>query len=176
MNPLDVFLGLVMIFFILLGIYRGLFRELLSLLGFILSLYLAIRFYNPLAHWAVQWFPSLPTLVSISSFLSIFIAALSVTAISGVIFKRLVIIADLRATDRFLGGVFGLIKAFLINALIVVFIVAFTPHGERLVKRSTLAMTTQQVTTAILKFAPPELKHKFLNRWYGIREKEGRHD
>lgn len=176
MNPLDVLLGLIILFFVILGLYRGFFREILSLLGFILGLYLALRFYAPLAHWVLQWFPSFPTLVNVFSFATIFLATVLMAAIVGVIFKKLIIIADLNVTDRLLGGLFGLIKAFLINALVVLFLVAFVPRGGKLVRSSPLAKTTQRLTQVVLRFAPSELKHKFFNEWQKIDPLEGRDD
>jgi membrane protein required for colicin V production len=176
MNPLDVLLGYIVLFFVILGLYRGFFREILSLLGFILGLYLALHFYAPLAHWALQWFSSFPALVNVFSFVIIFLATVLLAAVVGVIFKKLIIIADLKVTDRLLGGLFGLTKAFLINALIVIFLVAFAPQGEKLVRNSPLAKTTQRLTQIVLRFAPPELKHKFFNKWQKINSVEERHD
>jgi len=176
MNPLDILLGLIILFFAILGLYRGFFREILSLLGFILGLYLALHFYAPLAHWALQWFSSFPVLVKVFSFATIFLATVLMATIVGVIFKKLIIVADLKVTDRLLGGLLGLTKAFIINALIVIFLVAFAPRGEKLVRNSPLAKTTQRLTQVIWRFAPPELKHKFFNKWQKINSLEERND
>ena len=177
MNPLDALLGLIILFFGILGLYRGFFREIMSLLGFILGLYLALHFYASLAHWALQWFPSFPVLVKVFSFASIFLATVLMTGIVGVIFRKLIVVADLKATDRLLGGLLGLTKAFIINALIVFFLITFTPQGEKMVRHSPLAQTTQRLTQVIWRFAPSELKHKFFNKWRKINSlEEKRHD
>ncbi len=176
MNPLDILLGLIILFFVILGLYRGFFREIMSLLGFILGLYLALHFYAPLAHWAIKWFPSFPALVNVFSFLIIFLTTVLLAAGVGVIFKKLIIIADLKITDRLLGGLFGFGKAFLINSLIVIFLVAFVPQGEKLVRNSPLAKTTQHLTQIVLRFAPPELKHKFFNGQQKTNSMEEGHD
>ncbi len=165
LTPLDVLMALIMVFFLGLGVYRGLFREILSLLGYGAGIYLAAHYYAPLAKWAMQWFPSFPSLVYIFSFFIILVGVVFVTGIMGVIFRKLVIMGDLRTTDRILGGLFGLLKAFLINAFIVIVLVSFVPWGRDMVKKSPVARGTHTLTRAALNLAPSELKNKFLTEW-----------
>ena len=165
LTPLDVLMVLIIVFFLVLGVYRGLFREIMSLVGYIAGVYLAAHYYSPLAKWALRWFPSFPSLVYIFSFFIILVGVVLLTGILGVIFRKLVIIGDLRITDRILGGIFGLIKAFLINAFIVIILVSFVPWGREMVKKSPVARGTQTLTKAALQLAPSELKNKFLTEW-----------
>ncbi len=171
-TPLDVLMALIILFFVSLGVYRGLFREILSLIGFVAGVYLAAYYYAPLAKWALQWFPSFPALVSVFSFFLIFIAVVSLMALLGVIFRKLLVLGNLNVMDRVLGGAFGLLKAFLLNAFIVIILVSLVPWGGKMVKRSPLARGTQYLTRTALQFAPPELKNKFLTRWRRILEGE----
>ncbi len=169
-TPLDVAMAFIILLFVSMGIYRGLFREILSLIGFVAGIYLAAYYYTPLAKWAMQWFPSFPALVNIFSFFLILVAVVFVMGILGVVFRKLLIIGDLNIMDRMLGGAFGLLKALLINAFIIILLVTFVPWGGKMVEKSPLARGTQYLTKTAIKFAPPELKNKFLNKWTRIFE------
>ena len=167
-TPLDVAMAFIILFFVSLGTYRGLFREILSLIGFVAGIYLAAYYYAPLAKWALQWFPSFPALVNIFSFFFILAIVVFAMGVLGVVFRKLLVIGELNVVDRMLGGAFGLLKAFLINAFIVILLVTFTSWGGKIVEKSPLARETQYLTKTAIKFAPPELKNKFFTRWRSI--------
>ena len=171
-SPLDALLVTITLFFILLGIYRGLFREFLSLIGFLLGLYFAAHNYGKLAKWIIKWFPSFPALVNICSFLAILAVTVFIIAIIGVIFRRLLLLAELKSTDRILGGAFGLVKALFINAFIIILLVTFVPRGNTLVQRSPLARNTYSMVKMAMTFASSDMKHKFLYKWEKGSSKE----
>lgn len=164
-SPLDALLVTITTFFIFLGTYRGLFREFLSLVGFLLGVYLAAHNYTKLAKWTIRWFPSFPVLVNVFSFMIIFVMTVFIAAIIGVMFRKLLLIGNLRSTDRVLGGVLGLMKALLINAFIIILLVVFVPGGNTLVRQSPLARNTYGAVKLAMTFASPEIRHKFLYKW-----------
>jgi len=172
MSPLDLLIIFIAIFFTALGIYRGLLREILSLVGFVIAIIVASHNYNHLASYLLQWFPKFFALVNILSFVVIFFCVVLLAALVGSVMRRLLIVGDLKLMDRFLGGIFGLIKAFIVNAFIVILIVTFVPQGGKLIKRSPIVLNTYQLTLIAIKCTPDKFKQKYINKWKMIEEKE----
>lgn len=103
-----VFLG-VLFFSMLLGAWRGLVYEVLSVLGWAVSFY------------AAQWFaPEVARLLPIQSasdpvryaaaFVLVFIASIFVAGLLAFLLKKLVEAIGLRPVDRTMGAAFGLVR------------------------------------------------------------------
>ncbi len=109
MTTLDWVLGGVLLFSLLLGAWRGLVYEVLSVLGWIAAFYVA------------QWYaPHVATLLPLQSasesvryaaaFVLIFIAAVFMTGLLAFLLKKLVQAIGLRPIDRLLGAAFGVLR------------------------------------------------------------------
>ena len=119
-TTLDWVLGGVLLFSLLLGAWRGLVYELLSVLGWAASFYVA------------QWFaPQVATLLPLQSasetvryaaaFVLIFIAAVFAAGLLAFLLKKLIDSMGLRPVDRTLGALFGVLRgAILLLAAAVV--------------------------------------------------------
>jgi membrane protein required for colicin V production len=99
----------VLVFSMLLGAWRGLVYEVLSVLGWVVSFFVA------------QWFaPDLATRLPVQSasdpiryaaaFVLIFIAAVFAAGLLAFIFKKLVAAIGLAPVDRVLGAAFGVLR------------------------------------------------------------------
>ncbi|MCX7902347.1 MAG: CvpA family protein, partial [Burkholderiaceae bacterium] len=108
----------------LLGLWRGLMRELFSLAGWVGGIVLAARFAEHFGQWLPRdlgW-PALRT--GVAAF-AIVVAAVFAAAALGWLSRRLLAAAHLSGTDRVLGALFGLVRgALLIGA--AVFLVSRT--------------------------------------------------
>ncbi len=119
-TTLDWVLGGVLLFSLLLGAWRGLVYELLSVLGWAASFYVA------------QWFaPQVATLLPLQSasepvryaaaFVLVFIAAVFAAGLLAFLLKKLIDSMGLRPVDRTLGALFGVVRgAILLLAATVV--------------------------------------------------------
>lgn len=99
------------------GIWRGLVREIVSLLGWLVAFLSAMLFAGPLAVHLPASLPS-PELRAIAAFVAIFIAALVVTTLLGVVLSHLVKAVGLGGLDRALGALFGVARGLLLLAAI----------------------------------------------------------
>ena len=113
MPAVDWILLGVLVFSTLLGAWRGLVYEVLSLLGWVA------------AFFAAQWFaPQAAVLLPITSasasfryaaaFVLVFIAAVFIAGLLTFLIKKLVESAGLRPVDRTLGAAFGLLRGVLL--------------------------------------------------------------
>ena len=113
MTTLDWILTAVLVFSLLLGAWRGLVYEVLSVLGWAASFY------------AAQWMaPQVATMLPLQSasepvryaaaFALVFIAALFAAGLLAALVKRLVNAIGLRPVDRTLGAAFGVLRGLIL--------------------------------------------------------------
>jgi membrane protein required for colicin V production len=149
------FLGVLAVS-LLIGAWRGLVYEVLSVLGWALSFYLA------------QWFaPDVATLLPLQSvsepvryaaaFVLVFIAAVFAAGLLAVLIKKLVEAVGLRPVDRTLGAAFGLLRGVILLLAVTVVINMTAFKGAVWWQESQGA----EVLSAVLKGLQPVLPEQF---------------
>ncbi len=96
-----------------LGAWRGLVREVLSILGWIIAFLAANLLAGPLGPAMPQAIPT-PELRVAAAYLAVFIGSLIVTSLAGLLLSKIVKAAGLGGLDRLLGAVFGAARGLLI--------------------------------------------------------------
>ncbi len=113
---------------LLLGVWRGIVQEVLSLAGWVVAFYVS-QLYAPLA---AAWLPmegSSQMLRYAAGFVVVFIAVLVATVLVSWVVKKLVSAVGLGLLDRLLGSIFGLMRGVVI-LLAATVIVGMTPMRE----------------------------------------------
>ena len=114
-----VFLA-VLGFSMLLGAWRGLVYEVLSVLGWAMSFYAAQYFAPTVSLW-LPLQSSSPTVLHAAAFVLVFVAAIFAAGLLAFLFKKLIESIGLRPVDRTMGAAFGLVRgAILLLAAAVV--------------------------------------------------------
>jgi membrane protein required for colicin V production len=98
---------------LLLGAWRGLVRELISILGWVIAFLAANLLAGPLGPAMPQAIPS-PELRVAAAFVAVFVVSLIVTSLAGLVLSKIVKAVGLGGLDRLLGAVFGAARALLI--------------------------------------------------------------
>ncbi|MBC7802442.1 MAG: CvpA family protein [Candidatus Parcubacteria bacterium] len=96
-----------------LGAWRGLVREVLSILGWVIAFLAANLFAGPLGTLMPQAIPT-PELRIAAAFVAVFVAALVVATLLGLLVSRIVKAVGLGGLDRMLGMLFGAARGLLI--------------------------------------------------------------
>jgi membrane protein required for colicin V production len=112
----------------LLGLWRGIVQEVLSLAGWVAAFYVS-QMYAPMA---AAWLPmegSSQMLRYAAGFVVVFIAVLVATVLVSWIVKKLVSAVGLGPLDRLLGSLFGLMRGVVI-LLAVTVLVGMTPMRD----------------------------------------------
>lgn len=141
MAAFDIFILGVLVFFLLKGVWRGLLKEICSLIGLVLGGVFAFTFHLPLAQWLRETV-SLPAQLSVwGSFLLIFLLLYLLFALVGVLLSRFVKAILLGGFNRFAGALFGLIQGGVLIALLTLALTSdIAPDALRgIVHRSQLA-------------------------------------
>jgi membrane protein required for colicin V production len=105
----------------LLGIFRGLVREVFSVAGWATGVVLAWRFAEPVGAWLpgdLAW-PALRTGVAAAGLIVI---SVFTAAIGGWLLHKVVAAAQLSGTDRVLGAAFGVLRGVLLVLIAVIFV------------------------------------------------------
>ncbi len=125
----DFIIGSLILVSSIYGFYRGLVRELISLIAWIAAFFLAIFFSPNLAvmfdpEWAGE------TLRLVFSFSAIFVGVLMFSSIVQFSLGKLVSLVGLGGLDRFLGLMFGFLRGLIISMTVLVLFREFLPLGD----------------------------------------------
>jgi membrane protein required for colicin V production len=153
MNPLDWILLGVIGASILLGLIRGFMREMISLAGWIVGIWLAVRFAASISASipvAEEW----PLARTASVAVLIVVACVFAAAFVGWLVRELIRAAKLSAADRTLGGLFGLARGVLIIALAVFLVRDTTLYREPLWRESLVLPQVEAALAFALRQFP----------------------
>jgi membrane protein required for colicin V production len=95
------------------GAWRGLVREVLAILGWVIAFLAANLFAGPLGEVMPQAIPT-PELRLAAAFIAIFLGSLVVTTLIGLLLSKAVHAVGLAGLDRLLGAMFGVARGALI--------------------------------------------------------------
>lgn len=103
----------------LIGLLRGLVREVLALIGWVVAFWVAYRYVGVAAQWMPEALPGGELARTAAGFLVLFLGTVIGAALVGAVIGQLLETTGLKPADRGLGFVFGLAR----GALVVMFLV-----------------------------------------------------
>ncbi|MCK5826035.1 MAG: CvpA family protein [Desulfuromusa sp.] len=119
MGLIDIAIVVILCIFLLKGVFRGLLKEICSLLGLLLGGVFAFTFHLPLAQFLQDTF-NLPAQLCIwGAFLSIFLLVVVLFGVIGFVLNRFVKLVFLGGFNRLAGAIFGIIQGVVILSMIV---------------------------------------------------------
>ncbi|MEJ2158739.1 MAG: CvpA family protein [Desulfobacteraceae bacterium] len=160
MNLLDIVLAAIAAYCIIRGVFRGLIKELSSIVGAMGGFYLAYTYYPLLAKNIAHWVTD-TGYQRIISFLIIFVVVFLAVSFAGIVIKYLMNIAFLGWTDRICGLFFGSVKGILIITVLLLVLTTFLPKNAAVIKRSWVAHRIIPLSAFLIKITPDEMKHSF---------------
>lgn len=145
----------------LVGLVRGLLREVLSLLVWVAAIWLALR-YVDLASIQLESLVDSPTLRLGLAFAGLFIIALSVGGLINFLLGKLVEKTGLSTADRFLGLLFGTARGIAI-VILAVLLATLTPMPrEAWWQSSVLIPGFERAATQVRALIPDDVQNSFL--------------
>ncbi len=160
MNPFDVFIILVIGYSIVRGLFRGLVKEVSSIIGVLGGFYAAYSYF-PMVAKLLSGIIQEESYLNILSFMIIFCGILLLISILGVVIKYLLNIAFLGWIDRICGVGFGLIKGVLIITVIFIILTTFLSKGTPLIKKSILAPHVIWISEQMVGLVSDDMKNDF---------------
>jgi membrane protein required for colicin V production len=143
----------------LIGIWRGLVREVFALAGWIAAIVVALLFAGEAAMLIPPSFAT-PLVRTVIAFTALFIVILVVVSIAGLLFTKAVRAVGLGLADRTLGGVFGFARGALILLVIALAAGLTAVPKEPFWREAKLAPPLETAAIAVKPYLPPALADK----------------
>ncbi|MCL5006384.1 MAG: CvpA family protein [Acidobacteria bacterium] len=158
-NWLDWVLTAIILVSVITAISKGLVGELISLASVVAGVVVAVLDYGRVAPWFEDLTRSHEIALGIS-FLILFVGTLVLGAVVAALARKLIQRAELQWFDRFLGGIFGLVRGVLVDCIVLLILMAFTIK-ERAVQKSVLATYITSGSRLVAVFMPRKVKMDF---------------
>ena len=150
LTTVDYFTLVILLISALVGISRGLFKEVLALASWFVAAWAAYHYTNYLS---TEWLSTfhLDELVSLGvSFLILFILTLRVCGLVGNIIQKIILSVGLSMTDRFLGLIFGLVRGGLV-VVVLATLAALTPIPQSIAWQKAITRPAIDMATSLIK-------------------------
>jgi membrane protein required for colicin V production len=168
MNPLDLMILATMVFLIVRGIFRGFFREVGSIAGVILGIWLATIYQPGMTEYLKAYLPHGKAL-PIISFALIFALILVACNMAGWGLKMLMKKTLLGWADRSLGAGLAVLKGIIITYLAIVLLTFFVPSKTPLIATSRLAPLVIRSYQSLVSVVSPGSYQRLKKRFLGTR-------
>ncbi|WP_301099577.1 CvpA family protein [Otariodibacter sp.] len=124
----------IIVFSLLVSLWRGFVQEVLSLVGWVLAFFIASQFYQALSQLLLQvdsvYLQKSEYLRNGIAVAILFLAVLIVSSLINALISKLVDKTGLSGTDRVLGAGFGVLRGIFIVAAILFFLDTFTQFSQ----------------------------------------------
>ncbi|MFC1536518.1 CvpA family protein [Pseudomonadota bacterium] len=137
MNFFDYILIGIVGLSVVLSLWRGFVREIISLIGLVAAFFAASRVSGQAGDFLGQWISN-GTVADIAGFILVFVLIMLIVGIIGAIIRKLVDMADLTTTDRTLGIFFGAARGLLLISLAFLIYTSYAKPDHKWMKESML--------------------------------------
>ena len=168
MNSFDILIVTILAYGLIRGIFRGIIREISSIVGVLGGFYAAYSYYPRVSNLMSTWISN-PAYLNIISYLILFSVVVIVVNILAVVIKYLLNIAYLGWLDRICGALFGMLKAGLVICVLFIALTAFLPKGAPIIKKSTLSPYVATISEVMAKVISHDMKQKFVSKMKDLR-------
>jgi len=158
-NWLDWVLATVIVVSVVTAMMKGFVREMISLAAVIAALIVAAVKYRQVAVYFEDITKSHEVALG-AAFLTLFVGILFLGALISLLAQKLIKTAGIHWFDRFLGGVFGLVRGVLVDSVLLMVLVAFAIKPGS-VQKAVLAPYVTTGARVIVLAMPDELKTQF---------------
>ena len=156
MNWLDIVVIVFLAISTITGLRKGLIKTIIPLVGIIIAVVLAGRFYGSVADWLSTWLHS-PSQANIAGFAIIFVAVVIASLIIASLLSKFLSLLLLGWVDKLGGAILGLVMGGLVCGAILTIITKYNfPGMEGTIHDSNLASFFVAHFNMVLPFLPSD--------------------
>jgi membrane protein required for colicin V production len=161
MNPFDMAIIVVLGYCVIRGIFRGLIKEVSSIVGLVAGFYVAYSYHVAVSPLFSKWI-SEPAYLKITSFILLFCSVFFIIALIGILIRFVIKLVLLGVVDRIFGGVFGALKAALVVSFVYILLITFLPAGGvSVVSESKLAPPINILAKGVVSVVPKDVRESY---------------
>ncbi len=164
MNLLDIAILIIIALMTVRGFFRGIIQEAATLVGLIVSFFLAAMYYKNLSALLVRFVPNHEIILSFFCFVFLFILFILLFNFLSILARKAVHLVLLGWLDRTLGGFFGLIKGAVIVFVLVTMLTVIYPKSGPVVENSRFFPSILTITEKLEALIPFKIKNDFLDK------------
>ncbi len=169
MNVLDWILIAILGVSVLYGLYKGLVRQIVSILAILLGLIGASRgakFVIPL----LKDLGASQEIAGILSFVLLFIVLYLIIILLGNLIHRLMHTMFLGCANRLGGAVFGFIRGIIVSSIIIIILTLTVSETTPILTQSKVTPYIMTISRVLISLVPENLKHRFIDQEKKLRE------
>lgn len=154
MSYIDIIIVIILITFGVLGLLKGIIREIATLVGLVVGLYGAFHFSDFTASKLIGWVELSPKYLQVISFVVTFVVLAVLVFLLGRLVKRLVNAINLGFLDKIGGFIVGLVKGVLVCSLLVMLLNVLYDNGfvsEKVREKSVLYPMVEQTVPYVYR-------------------------
>ena len=136
-----------------LSVWRGFVREIISLIGIVLAFFVAGRVSGDAGSFLNEWIEN-GSIANIAGFILVFVLVMVTVGIIGALVRKLVTMADLSTTDRTLGVFFGAARGVLLIGVAFLIYTAYAKPDQSWMQKSALTPYAIQLSDIIGQTIP----------------------
>jgi membrane protein required for colicin V production len=155
-NYFDYILITIVGLSMVLSVWRGFVREIISLIGLVLAFFTASRISGDVGDYLNDWIEN-DSIANVAGFILIFVLVMVIVGLIGAFVRKLVHMADLSATDRTLGIFFGTARGLLLIGVAFLIYTAYAKPDQSWMKKSVLTPYAIQLGDLIGQTIPDGL-------------------
>ncbi|WP_028580756.1 CvpA family protein [Desulfogranum japonicum] len=134
----DIIVVLLMLFFLVRGLWVGFMRQLAAFFGLIGGYLLAARYHGFVAPFAERYIEN-PKVIFLVCFCCVFLLAAIAFGLLGKLLRKVMEISLLGWFDRALGGALGVVKGFIVASLVYMFVASSLSATNGMLRKSLSA-------------------------------------
>ena len=138
MEIIDFIIAVPLLYFAYKGAMNGIVKEILSIVGIILAVFLTFRYMDALSILIEPFFEDAAAYIPFLSATVLFIGTLSIIALIAYLTKELLKTVKLNAVNRVLGAAFGILKSGMVISTVLLLMAGFNIPKEEVRDKSLL--------------------------------------
>ena len=154
----DSVFGGILLLSLVVGAWRGLVYELMSLAGWVAAFVVAQWLAQDVASWLPVWREASAQVRYAVSFVLVFVASVFAASLVSWVLRKVVDKAGLRPADRSLGAIFGLMRGVVILMVIAVVVQLVGLHKEAWWQQSQVTPVLEVLLSGIKPLLPQALQ------------------